>query len=56
MSVVLENFTQDFVELIRYTQSPIESEEEVLATLGGTNPILRSLIFHKSQKSQFILY
>jgi len=30
MSVALENFTQDFVELIRYTQSKIESEEEVL--------------------------
>lgn len=30
ISVALENFTQDFVELIRYTQSKIESEEEVL--------------------------
>jgi len=30
MSVVLENFTQDFAELIRYTQSKIESQEEVL--------------------------
>lgn len=30
MSVVFENFTPDFVELIRYTQSKIESEEEVL--------------------------
>ncbi len=30
ISAVLGNFTQDFVELVRYAQSPIENEEDVL--------------------------
>jgi HTH-type transcriptional regulator/antitoxin HigA len=30
MSFVLEDFTQDFVALIGYTQSPIKTEDEVL--------------------------